>query len=69
MDEKTGTMVRSAMEAELNPLGLYAVEEVVRVKEKTEGTEITVMSMGPSNATYVIREAIATSRCWNIQNV
>ena len=46
MDEKTGTMVRSAMEA-------------VRVKEKTEGTEITVVLMGPPNATYAIREAIA----------
>jgi len=66
MDEKTGTMIRSAMEADLNPLGLYAVEEVVRVKEKTEGTEITVVSMGPPNATYAIREAIVTSRCWNI---
>jgi len=59
LDEKTGTMVRSAMEAELNPLDLYAVEEAVRIKEKTEGTEITVISMGPPNATYAIREAIA----------
>jgi len=59
MDEKTGTMVRSAMEAELNPLDLYAVEEAVRIKEKTEGTEIIVMSMGPPSATYAIREAIA----------
>jgi len=59
MDEKTGTMVRSAMEAELNPLDLYAVEEAVRVKEKIAGTEITVISMGPPNATYAIREAIA----------
>src|SRR5450830_1254451 len=46
MDEKTGTMVRSAMEA-------------VRIKEKIEGTEITVVSMGPPSATYAIREAIA----------
>ena len=59
MDEKTGTMVRSAMEAELNPLDLYAVEEAVRVKEKTEGTEITVVSMGPPNAAYAIREALS----------
>jgi electron transfer flavoprotein beta subunit len=59
MDEKTGTMIRSDMEAELNPLDLYAVEEAVRVKEKTEGTEITVVSMGPPMAAHAIREAIA----------
>jgi electron transfer flavoprotein beta subunit len=59
MDEKTGTMVRSAMEAELNPLDLYAVEEAVRVKEKIEGAEITVVSMGPPMATDAIRDAIA----------
>src|SRR5450756_107873 len=59
MDVETGIMVRSATEAELNPLDTYAVEEAVRVKEKTEGTEITVISMGPPMATYAIREAIA----------
>jgi electron transfer flavoprotein beta subunit len=59
MDEKTGTMVRSAMESELNPLDLYAVEEAVRLKERIEGTEITVISMGPPAASDAIREAIA----------
>lgn len=59
MDEKTGTMVRSAMDAELNPLDLYAVEEAVQIKEKTEGTQITVISMGPPAAVKAIKEAIA----------
>src|SRR5450756_2937327 len=59
MDVETGIMVRSATEAELNPLDTYAVEEAVRVKEKTEGTEITVISMGPPMATYAIREALS----------
>ena len=59
MDEETGTMVRSAMDAELNPLDLYAVEEAVRVKEKSDGTDITVISMGPPAAASAIKEAIA----------
>jgi electron transfer flavoprotein beta subunit len=59
LDEKTGTMIRSGVEAELNPLDLYAVEEAVRVKEKTEGTEITVVSMGPPIAASAIREALS----------
>lgn len=29
MDEETGTMVRKGLELELNPLDMYAVEEVI----------------------------------------
>ena len=60
IDEKTGTMVRSAMEAELNPLDMYAVEEAVRTKEKVgEGVEISVISMGPPMAVDAIKDAIS----------
>ncbi len=60
MDEETGTMVRSAMEAELNPLDMYAVEEAVRTKERIGGeTEISVISMGPPMAKDAIKDAIA----------
>ena len=65
MDEKTGTMVRGEMEAELNPLDMYAVEEAVRTKERltrlhpTEKTTVTAISMGPEAASYSIRDAIA----------
>lgn len=65
MDEKTGTMVRGEMEAELNPLDMYAVEEAVRTKERlarlhpSEETVITAISMGPPAASDAIRDAIA----------
>jgi electron transfer flavoprotein beta subunit len=59
IDEETGIMIRTAAEAELNPLDLYAVEEAIRVKERLPGTEITVISMGPLTAIYAIREALA----------
>lgn len=59
IDEETGTMIRSELESELNPLDMYAVEEAVRIKEKHLGTKITVISMGPPSAEYTIKEAIS----------
>jgi len=60
MDEKTGTMVRTAMEAVINPLDLYAVEEAIRIKEENEeDVRITVLSMGPPMAVDAVKEAIA----------
>jgi electron transfer flavoprotein beta subunit len=60
MDEETGTMIRDGVEAELNPLDLYAVEEAVRIKENLEeDVEICVISMGPKKAVDSIKSAIA----------
>lgn len=60
MDERTGTMIRTEMEAELNPLDMYAVEEAVRVKERLGGNaKITVISMGPLMAMEAIKDAIS----------
>ncbi|KUK14314.1 MAG: electron transfer flavoprotein subunit beta/FixA family protein [Synergistetes bacterium] len=60
MDEKTGTMIRTEMEAELNPLDMYAVEEAVRVKERLGGNaRITVISMGPLMAVDAVKDAIS----------
>jgi electron transfer flavoprotein beta subunit len=60
MDETTGTMVRTAMEAVINPLDLYAVEEAVRIKEESEeDVQISVLSMGPPIAADAVKEAVA----------
>lgn len=59
IDETTGTMIRSELESELNPLDMYSVEEAVRIKEAHAGTKISVISMGPSAAVYAIKEAIS----------
>jgi electron transfer flavoprotein beta subunit len=60
MDEETGTMVRTGVEAVINPLDLYAVEEAIRIKEENGGKlRVTVASMGPPTAAEAIREAIA----------
>jgi electron transfer flavoprotein beta subunit len=60
IDEETGTMVRSAMEAVINPFDLYAVEAAVRIKEQNgEDVQVSVLSMGPLMAADAVREAIA----------
>jgi len=56
IDEKTGVLLRSGVEARMNPYDLYALETALRIKEKTE-TEISVISMGPPQAAAVIKEA------------
>jgi len=60
IDESTGTMIRTEMEAELNPLDMYAVEEAIRVKERLGGkARVTAISMGPLMAIDAIRDAIS----------
>ncbi|MBL8565165.1 MAG: electron transfer flavoprotein subunit beta/FixA family protein [Hyphomicrobiaceae bacterium] len=43
----------------MNPFDEIAVEEAVRLKEKHAGTEVVVVSVGPSKAQDVIRTALA----------
>lgn len=59
IDEKTGTMIRNALESELNPLDMYAVEEAVRLKEAVGETTVTAITMGPPQAAGVVRDAIS----------
>jgi len=58
MDPQTGTMIRSGLQAIINPLDLYAIELALRIKEKLGGF-VTTISMGPPAAEKAIREAIA----------
>lgn len=61
IDEKTGTMVRDGVEAELNPLDLHAVEAAVRIVESRPEGEVSAVavSMGPPLAKKAIAQAIA----------
>ncbi|MFH0948247.1 MAG: electron transfer flavoprotein subunit beta/FixA family protein [Elusimicrobiota bacterium] len=58
IDEKTGTLKREGVEAQVNPFDLYAVEESIRLKEKYTG-KITVLTMGPPQAEKALRECLA----------
>ena len=52
-----GTVNRAALPAIFNPEDLNALEEALRVKEKTGGT-ITVITMGPPKAVDVLKECL-----------
>ncbi|MGI6777042.1 MAG: electron transfer flavoprotein subunit beta/FixA family protein [Acetivibrionales bacterium] len=56
MDEKTGVLKRDGVESKMNPYDLYALETALWMKDKF-GAKITAVTMGPSQAESVIREA------------
>jgi electron transfer flavoprotein beta subunit len=58
MDPETGTMIRTDVEAIVNPLDLYAIEAALRLRQQVGG-EVTTLSMGPPSAVKALREAIA----------
>ncbi len=58
IDPKTNTLVREGVKSIINPFDTYALEEGVRIKEKTTG-KVTVISMGPPQAEEALKEAIS----------
>ena len=59
IDPVTNTLIREGVESVINPFDRYAIEEAVRIKEKFEGSEVIVISMGPPQAENALREAIS----------
>lgn len=53
-----GTVNRGALPAIFNPEDLNALEQALLLKDKYEGTEITILTMGPPRAADIIREAM-----------
>ena len=54
----------------LNPYDEFAVEEALRIKERKEGTEVTVITIGPDRVGEAIRTALAmgADRAYHIQD-
>lgn len=57
INPKTNTLDRRSAPAILNPYDAHAVQEAVKIKRETGGT-ISVLSMGPPQATAVIKKSI-----------
>jgi len=53
-----GTVNRAALSAIFNPEDLNALEQALRLKDKYEGTSITILTMGPGRAAEIIREGL-----------
>ena len=58
IDPKTNSLIRQGIPNIINPFDTYALEEGVRLKEKSGG-KVTVITMGPPQADAALREAIS----------
>jgi len=58
IDPITNTLIRSGVPSIINPFDMYAIEEGLRIKEKTGG-KVTIVSMGPPQVESAFKEAIA----------
>ncbi len=59
IDPKTGVLHRQGVPGIINPEDKNAIEASLRIKESCGGTEVTVLSMGPPQAAFTLREALA----------
>jgi len=59
IDPVTGTLIREGVPSILNPDDANALEEALALKDKNPGTTVSVISMGPPQATYMLRECLA----------
>ncbi len=58
INKETNTIIRDGAEAIINPFDEYAIEEGVRIKEKTDG-KVTVISMGIPKVADLLRGTIS----------
>jgi len=58
IDPKTGTLIREGVPSIINPDDKNALEEAILLKKQTGGS-VTVLTMGPPQADYALREALA----------
>ncbi|MCG8700192.1 MAG: electron transfer flavoprotein subunit beta/FixA family protein [Bacteroidales bacterium] len=53
-----GTVNRAALPAIFNPEDLNALEQALRIKDKIEGSTVTLLTTGPGRAAEIIREGL-----------
>jgi electron transfer flavoprotein beta subunit len=59
IDPVKGTLIRDGVPSILNPDDANALEAALQLKDKNPDTTISVLSMGPPQATYMLRECLA----------
>lgn len=58
LDPKTGTLIRDGIPSIINPDDKAGLEEALNIRDKTNAT-VTVITMGPPQAKYALKEALA----------
>ena len=59
IDPVKGTLIRDGVPSILNPDDANALEAALQMKDKDPETKIAVITMGPPQATYMLRECMA----------
>ena len=59
IDPVKGTLIREGVPSILNPDDANALEAALELKDSNPGTTVSVVSMGPPQATYMLRECLA----------
>lgn len=59
IDPVKNTLIRDGVPSILNPFDGYALEVAAQVKDKNPDAKIMVVSMGPLQATAVLKEALS----------
>lgn len=58
INPETNTLMRDGVESIINPFDEYALEEALGLKDK-HGAKVSVITMGPPQASVILREALA----------
>ena len=59
IDPVKGTLIRDGVPSILNPDDANALEAALQIKDADSDTTVTIVSMGPPQATEMIRECLA----------
>lgn len=59
IDPVKGTLIREGVPSILNPDDANALEAALEIKDKTPGTTVVVITMGPPQAQFMLRECMA----------
>ncbi len=56
---ENNTIQREGVESVINPFDMYAIETALRLKEKIKDVHVTAISMGPPQASEIIKKSIS----------
>ena len=59
IDPEKGTLMRDGVPSILNPDDTNAVEAALQIKDEYPDTEVDILTMGPPQAMYALRECLA----------
>ena len=59
IDPVKGTLIRDGVPSILNPDDANALEAALELKDRYPGTTVSIVSMGPPQANYMLRECLA----------